>query len=338
MLRALVAVLVVVGVFFGVLPQLADVSAAWDSLRTLPASAVLWLSLLTLGVFLATWLALARLIEGATLRQAALAHLLSTAVANTVPAGGAVAVGVNLRVHGSYGRTAEETTTGLLAMGLLDNAVKLGLPLVLVALGPTVPGAEELPASAAVGAFAVIVGAVGVALVVGRDTVVARVAAWAQRLASRSGRRGGGDWSEAAVRYLHGLRGTVREHGPSAFAAVAASHVLQVALLVVALRASGVPAAHAGVVRVTVVYVLVRLVTALPITPGGLGVAELGLVAGLRVGAPAGLDGPIVAATLLFRVATYLLPVLLAAPTWAWWRWDRPAVPPTADPADPQGA
>jgi putative heme transporter len=152
-------------------------------------------------------------------------------------------------------------------------------------------------------------------------------------------RAGGGeaDWSEGAVRYLRGLRSTLRHHGPSAFLAVAASHLLQIALLVVALRALGVPEAHAGLVRVTVVYVLVRLVTALPITPGGLGVAELGLVAGLQVGAPDGLDGPILAAVVLFRAATYLLPILLAPPAWAWWRWDRPSVLP-ADPHTDAGA
>jgi putative heme transporter len=210
---------------------------------------------------------------------------------------------------------------------VLDNAVKLGLPLVLVGLGPLVPGAEQLPASAAVGALAVLAVTVAVAVALGREPVVARVATWAQVLAARRG-RGQGDWAGGAVRYLRGLRTTLRRHGPSAFVAVAASHLLQIGLLVVALRALGVPDAHAGVVRVTVVYVLVRLVTALPVTPGGLGVAELGLVAGLQVGAPAGLDGPILAAVVLFRVATYLLPVLLAPAAWAWWLWDRPVAPP----------
>jgi putative heme transporter len=332
-LRGLVAAIIVAGVFVGVLPQLADLTSAWDAVRALPGVALLQLSLLTVGVLVTTWVALARLIEGSTLRQAALAHLLSTAVANTVPAGGAVAVGTNLRVHGSYGRSVSATTTGLLTMGVLDNAVKLGLPLVLVALGPLVPGAEQLPASAAAGALAVIAVAVAGAVALGREPVVARVATWAQGLAARA-RRGGEDWSEGAVRYLRGLRTTLRHHGPSAFLAVAASHLLQIALLVVALRALGVPEAHAGVVQVTVVYVLVRLVTAVPVTPGGLGVAELGLVAGLQVGAPDGLDGPILAAVVLFRAATYLLPILLAPPAWAWWRWDRPSVLPAGDHTD----
>jgi putative heme transporter len=333
-LRWAVAGLIVVGVFVGVLPQLADLTAAWDALRAVPGVALVQLSLLTVGVLVATWVALARLIEGATWGQAALAHLLSTAVANTVPAGGAVAVGVSLRVHGSYGRTVAATTTGLLTMGVLDNAVKLGLPLVLVGLGPLVPGTERLPGAAAVGALAVLAVAIAAAVALAREPVVARVATWAQALAARRGHGGGTDWAAGAVRYLRGLRSTFRHHGPSAFLAVAASHLLQIALLVVALRALGVPDAHAGVVRVTVVYALVRLVTAFPVTPGGLGVAELGLVAGLQVGAPAGLDAPILAAVVLFRVATYLLPVLLAPLSWALWRWDRPVVPPDDDPAD----
>jgi putative heme transporter len=322
-LRGALALLVVVAIFFGVLPQLADLERAGAALAGLSPEALAGIGALALGVLLATWVALARLIEGATVPQAGVAHLLSTAVANTVPAGGAVAIGVNLRVHATYGRTAAQTTTGLLAMGVLDNAVKLGLPLVLVALSPIVPGADALPRSAAAGALAFSAVAVVAIVALGRETVVARVAGSAQRLAARRGRGSAADWPEAAVAYLAGLRTTLRRHGPSAALAVAASHVLQVALLFVALRALGVPAEHAGLVRVTVVYVLVRLVTALPVTPGGLGVAELGLVAGLRAGVPDGFDEPIVAAALLFRVATYLLPILLAAPAWAAWRITR---------------
>jgi putative heme transporter len=330
-LRVLVAAVIVGGVFVGVLPQLADLDAAWDALVSLPIGEIAALAGLAVGVLLATWVALARLIEGATLVQAGIAHVLSTAVANTVPAGGAVAIGVNLRVHGSYGRTIGQTTTGLLTMGVLDNAVKLGLPVVIVALSPFVPGAEQLPRSAALGALAFAVVAVVAAVSLGREPVVRRIAGWAQGLAARRGRTGETDWADAAVAYLRGLLRTLRRHGPSAFLAVALSHVLQIVLLLVALRALGVPAEHAGTVRVTVVYMLVRLVTALPVTPGGLGVAELGLVAGLRVGVPAGFEDAILAATLLFRVGTYLLPVVLAAPTWVLWRWNRPAVPPVGE-------
>jgi putative heme transporter len=321
-LRIVLTLAVVAAVFFGVLPQLADLEAAGASLLGLPGSAVALLAALAVGVLLATWLALARLIEHATLPQAGLAHVLSTAVANTVPAGGAVAVGVNLRVHGTYGRTGAQTTTGLLSMGVLDNLVKLGLPILLVAFSPVLPAAERLPPTAAIGALSFVVVAAVALAALAREPVVARTATRVQGIARRVGRGGEADWATAAVGYVHGLRVTLRRDGPWAFVAVLVSHVLQVAVLLVALRSLGIPAEHAGILRVTVVYVLVRLVTALPVTPGGLGVAELGLVAGLRTGVPDGFDEPIVAATLLFRVATYLLPVLLAAPAWGLWRWD----------------
>jgi putative heme transporter len=329
-LRVVVTLVVVVAVFVGVLPQLADLSGAASAVRALPIEAVLGLTVLTVGVLATTWWALSRLIVGANVGQAGLAHLLSTAVANTVPAGGAVAVGVNLQVHASYGRTIATTTAGLLAMGVLDNAVKLGLPIALVAVSPFVPGTDQLPPSVPLVAAGFGVLAVAGVVAVLRGPVVARLAAWAQRQAVRVGRAGDTDWAAAATSYVAQLRDLLRDRGTGAFVAVAASHVLQVALLVVALRALGVPPEHSGIVRVTVVYALVRFLTAVPVTPGGVGIAELGLVAGLRAGVPGGYDGAIVAAVLLFRVATYVLPILLAAPAFVGWRLTRPRTPPAA--------
>jgi uncharacterized protein (TIRG00374 family) len=65
-------------------------------------------------------------------------------------------------------------------------------------------------------------------------------------------------------------------------------------------------------------FALVRLLSAFPITPGGLGVVELGLAAALVL---AGGDrAQVVAAVLVFRVLTFLLPVPIGAVTWWLWR------------------
>jgi putative heme transporter len=325
-LRALAALALVAGIFWGVLPQLADLHAAGVAALGLPPSRLAVLVGLAVGVLLATWLALARLIRGATVQQAGLAHLQSTAVSNTVPAGGAFALGVNLRVHGSFGRSATESTGGLLLVGVLDTAVKLGLPLVLVAASPLVPNGDRLPGEATAAALVSAL-AIGTAFAVILRSerlvrgIATRVEGWVGRW---RGREVEGRWAEVGVGFQRHLRAGLRAHGVPAFLAVAASHVLQIALLVGTLRALGVPAEAVGLVRVVVVYTLVRLVTAVPITPGGLGIAELGLIAGLVVGVPVALHAPITAAALLFRVLTYLLPVLLAGPAWLWWRVVRP--------------
>jgi uncharacterized protein (TIRG00374 family) len=80
----------------------------------------------------------------------------------------------------------------------------------------------------------------------------------------------------------------------------------------------GVSDDEVGWAEVLVVFAFARLVTAIPLTPGGVGVVELALIAGLtRAG---GEDAAVVAAVLLFRLLTYVLPILLGALTYIYWR------------------
>lgn len=70
-----------------------------------------------------------------------------------------------------------------------------------------------------------------------------------------------------------------------------------------------------GIVVIGAVYLGASALAAAAPTPGGLGAIEAALVAGLTgVGVAA---GPAVSAVLLYRLATYWLPV---APGWLCWR------------------
>ena len=65
-------------------------------------------------------------------------------------------------------------------------------------------------------------------------------------------------------------------------------------------------------------FAFVRFLTALPITPGGLGVIELGLSAALvYAGGP---RAEVVAAVLVFRALTYLVQIPFGAITYVYWR------------------
>lgn len=71
-----------------------------------------------------------------------------------------------------------------------------------------------------------------------------------------------------------------------------------------------------GLAVIGAVYLGAAALAAAAPTPGGLGAIEAALIAGLMgVGLPA---GPAVSAVLLYRLATYWLPVL---PGWLSWRW-----------------
>jgi uncharacterized protein (TIRG00374 family) len=68
-------------------------------------------------------------------------------------------------------------------------------------------------------------------------------------------------------------------------------------------------------------FAIARLLTAVPITPGGLGFIELGLTAGLVVAG--GSEVPVVAAVVVFRALTYLVQIPFGAITYLYWRHSR---------------
>ncbi|MCY7302347.1 MAG: lysylphosphatidylglycerol synthase domain-containing protein, partial [Thermoleophilia bacterium] len=88
-------------------------------------------------------------------------------------------------------------------------------------------------------------------------------------------------------------------------------------LLVLSLRAVGVPASEVGVIEIFAAWSLVRIIGAIPITPGGFGIVELGLTTALV--AFGGANAGVVAAVLIYRFLT-VVPTLvlggLAALAW----------------------
>ena len=79
-------------------------------------------------------------------------------------------------------------------------------------------------------------------------------------------------------------------------------------VLLIALRALGVPESEVTVVEAFAAWSLARLLGSIPITPGGIGVVELGLTGALV--AFGGNNAGVVAAVLLYRFLT-MVPTLL---------------------------
>ena len=100
-------------------------------------------------------------------------------------------------------------------------------------------------------------------------------------------------------------------HGPQVLALHLAKHATSVALLLFSLRFAGVTGDQLGVGDIFIVYSFTLLVTLIPLTPGGVGVAEATLITiGVAI-ATGGARADITAGVLIYRAFIYIGPVLL---------------------------
>jgi len=98
------------------------------------------------------------------------------------------------------------------------------------------------------------------------------------------------------------------------------SHVSLYLVLLVALRHVGVSQEELSWISVFAAFAFIRLISALPITPGGVGVVELGYAAVMTIGLDDITSAQVVAAILVFRAVTYLLPIPLGLISYIIWR------------------
>lgn len=338
--RSVLAVAVLAVVFGLALPRIADYGAAWAAVRTIGIGGAGLLLTVALVNLVAYWPPLVLALPGLRLREAAVVNQAGSAVSHTVPAGSAVAVGLTVHMLRSWGFTMPAIANQLLVTGVWNQLVKLGMPLVAVAVvavtGELVGPAVRLAAWGAGGLVVVLVAA---ALVLRSEDGVRRLGAGLDGLVApvlhRWHRRT--DLATGLVRTREHVLEVVRTSGLRLSLATIASHVSLFTVLLVALRVVGVDADEVGWPAVLLAFALVRLLSAIPVTPGGAGLVELGYVALLAPGAGAGVAAEVAAGVLLFRAITYVLPILLGGFSWVVFRsadsWRRPVGTRTPAPA-----
>lgn len=315
--RAGLAAAVFFAAFWIVLPQLVDYGQTWETLTDLGAGDVAALTLVG-GVNLFTyWPVLVIALPGLTLREAAVVNQASTAVANTVPAGAAVALGVTYRMLRAWGFTRQSITNQIVLTGLWNNFVKLGLPVVAVAaLAVTGELDGALVELTAVGLGVLVVMLAAGTVVLRAERSAARLGAWIdQRLAHRRvlGRLAPSPAAVGLPRARRRIRTLVHSAAGWLSVATVISHLSLYSVLVVSLRAVGVGADDASWVKILAAFAFVRLLSAVPVTPGGVGVVELGYVGFLGAGRGDEVVAAITGGVLLFRAITYALPIVLGA-------------------------
>lgn len=322
--RAIFSAALVTGIFVGVLPRLAAYSDVWATLLDVDPLALGALLVVTALSVASYWLVLVASLPGLRYPQAAAVNLASTAVANTLPGGGALAVGMTYAMCASWGFGAAPITLSVLVTGIWNGFVKFGLPIVALALlaidgrmGPSLLAPALMGLVFLVGTIALF------GAMLASDRVARRVGAvlgrGVDRLRGLVSRPPVQDWATAAEAFRRRSIGLLRTRWLALTLATVASHIALFWVLLVSLRQLGVSGAELSWIQVLAAFALVRLVSALPITPGGAGVVELGFAALLAFMNEA-VAAQVVAAVLVFRFLTYFLPIPTGAAAYLLWR------------------
>ena len=318
---------IVVAVFAFILPRIADYRDVLDVLRGLDWQDGLALAgavLLNLVTFAPPWMAA---LPGLGFRQAMALTQASTALSIVTPAGAAVGMAGSFSMLRSWGFERQAVALAVAIAGVWNQLVNLAFPVVALALltaaGEGHPG---LTTAALVGTAVLAVVVAGFALGLWKERWAWRFGDLASRLVSRLRRTARmtpvGWGGEGFVRFRLQALGLLRRRWHVITIATLLGHLTVFVLLVVCLRVVDVTASEVTIVEAFAAWALVRILGALPLTPAGIGIVEVGLSGALvAFGAP---NAEAVTATLLYRALTVLPTLALGLAAAATWRTHHP--------------
>jgi putative heme transporter len=320
--QVVLSLVLVVAIFY-FLRRRIDPAQTWAAI-----TAMTWLELAILGL-LAVWnlctyaFVWMSVTPGLGFWRAMVMTQATTAVANTVPGGSAIGIGMTYGMLGSWGYSRSRTTTAVLVSGVWNSFIKLGMPVLALALVALQGGATGGRVIAALLGIAGLVGAVVVfALMLRSEEQARRLGLLAGRVASRLlglvRRPPVAGWELATVKFRARTLGLVEHRWVAITLTSLVSHLSLYVVLLVALRDVGVSDAEVSWAEVLAVFAFARLATAIPLTPGGLGFVEGVLTIGL-VGAGGDPD-EVAAAVVVYRALTWALPILVGIGCYLWWR------------------
>ncbi len=312
------------------LPKVAGVD--WPEivapLSTLNPAVLVLLAAMQLTALFAFTFTITGALPGISHRRALTVNLAGSLVANTLPFGGALAIGGTYAICRSWGFSRTSIGISVLLGGVFATAGKVLLPIVgLAAL--LLDGGRISPAvrdAAVVGVLTLVAVLALFVTVMVSDRAAHAVGGWFQAVAQAVLRLIGKPrqlgWADAIGRIREQIRDVLRHGWLQMTAGTLGYFVVYFLLFWACLHFCGLVT---GLPTMLAAFALGRLLTSVAVTPGGLGVVEAGSLA-LMVAM--GADPALAASgTLLFSLFTHVLEIPFGVLAWLAWWWGRGRTP-----------
>jgi uncharacterized protein (TIRG00374 family) len=315
--------IVVIGLtFVFVLPKIADYRSVWDVITTLSWLSILALvgaTILNIVTFAPPWMIC---LPGLGFMRALVLTQASTATTYIAPGGAAPGMAVSFGMLRAWGYTSRQVAVTVAVLGVWNQMIIFGSVPFSLALLALVGEHDPLLQSFAI--VGLVIFCSGVALFAAimwsenlarwAGDLAARVTNWALHWIHKGPVGFGG---HSLVGFRNDALDLLRRRWHVITLATLAGQLSMFVLLYTTVRVLGIGSSELLGVEIFAAWTVAKVIGSIPITPGGLGVVELGLTSLLvAFGAP---KADAVAATLVYRTLTVvptLILGLIAAATW----------------------
>lgn len=218
----------------------------------------------------------------------------------------------------------------MLGAGVWDWLLRISLPVIAVIGVAVIGGALGWMWLVSIGGtVAVAVMIVVLKRILGREQDARRLAQWADRMGAHAFRlikRDKPGIETAVMHFRTDLTSIVRSRASSITIATIGNHVAMASLFAVSVYAVGVTTEEIPIPWVVFAFALGRFLVMIPVSPGGLGLVDLGWIGLLTLGWQTTNPGLPVdhnlksAGVLLFRALSFLPPIPIGMASWLFWR------------------
>jgi uncharacterized membrane protein YbhN (UPF0104 family) len=329
-----IGVALVAFTFVYVLPRVADYGAVWQTIRSLAPKQLALLAAAMIANVITYAPPYSVAVPGLGLWRAFVISQVASATSYVAPGGAAATTALSYAMLRSWGFARRGIAVALAAIAAFNQIVLLAAPAIALLLLTLVGERNDLLQTVAlVGLVLLVLPVSAVVLALASRRIAVRIGNVAARFTSfvlsLLGRPpvhwSGEEFAMFRSEALELLRGRAWLLA----VVTVAGHATVFLVLLATLRTLGVPATDVSGIECFAAWSLVRLLGSIPITPGGIGIVELGLTGALTQFG--GGDAAVVAAVLLYRVLTLVPTIVLGGLLALTWR--KSARPETTDAA-----